>query len=200
MYRVTCPRPLITGTLGEIRMSLRIVAGSLFVLVLALGFAGCGGKQNTTNSNVGPQRAEQVARNEAVTAPLPASAFKASLTVLNAPDKLRPGQKETLRVKIKNLSDTPWPAHGRSNDGYFQVNLGNLWLDAQGARITDNPYIRSGLPNDMKPGDEAEVPLQITAPSKPGDYILQIDLVQEMVAWFSDKGATVPRLQVKVGD
>ena len=194
------PRALITGTFAEIRMSLRIVAGSLFVLAFALGLAACGGNQTTTNNNAGPQKAEQVARSEAVTAPLPASAFKASLTVLNAPDKLRPGQKETLRVKIKNLSDTPWPAHGRSNDGYFQVNLGNVWLDSQGARITDNPYIRSGLPYDLKPGEEVEVPLQITAPAKPGDYILQIDLAQEMVAWFSDKGASVPKLQVKVGN
>ena len=181
-------------------MSLRIIAGCLFVVVFALGLAGCGGNQGTTNNNVGPQKAEQVARSATAAAPLPASAFRASLTVLNAPDKLRPGQKETVRVKVKNLGDTPWPAHGRSNDGYFQVNLGNIWLDAQGAKITDNPYIRSGLPNDLKPGEEVEVPLQITAPANPGDYILQIDLVQEMVAWFSDKGVTVPKLQVKVAN
>jgi uncharacterized membrane protein len=191
---------VVTAALGEIRMSLRILAGSLFVLVSALGLSGCCPRQDTTNTNVAPQRVEQVARNEAVAAPLPVSAFKASLTVLNAPDKLRPGQKETVRVKVKNLGDTPWPAHGRSNDGYFQVNLGNIWLDAQGAKITNNPYIRSGLPNDLKPGEEVEVPLQITAPANPGDYVLQIDLVQEMVAWFSDKGVTVPKLQVKVAN
>lgn len=181
-------------------MSLRIIAGLLFVTVFALGLAGCGGNQGTTNNNVGPQKAEQVAKSLTAPGPLPESAFKASLTVLDAPATLHSGQKATVRVKIKNLSDTPWPAHGRSNDGFFQVNLGNNWFDARGVKIADNPYVRSGMPNDVKPGEEVEVPLQITAPAKPGDYTLQIDLVQEMVAWFSDKGATVPKLHVKVGN
>jgi hypothetical protein len=192
--------PRITSTFGELRMSLRIIAGFLIVLVLALGLPGCGDNQAITNSSAGPQKAEKVAKSDTATGPLPDGAFKASLTPLDAPATLHPGQKATVRVKVKNISDTPWPAHGRSNDGFFQVNLGNIWLDAKGTKIADNPYLRSGLPNDMKPGEEVEVPLQITAPAKPGDYTLQIDLVQEMVAWFSEKGATVSKLQVKVGN
>ncbi|MEO7969657.1 MAG: hypothetical protein ABI698_00025 [bacterium] len=81
----------------------------------------------------------------------------------------------------------------------FQVNLGNVWF-AGDAKITDNPYLRSGLPNDVQPGAAVNVPLAITAPGKPGEYLLQIDLVQEMVSWFSEKGNNSPKVKVKVGD
>jgi uncharacterized membrane protein len=59
--------------------------------------------------------------------------------------------------------------------------------------------VRSGLPRDLRPGEEAEIPLAITAPSAPGDYTLQIDLVQEMVSWFAEKGSEAPKFKVKVG-
>ena len=38
--------------------------------------------------------------------------------------------------------------------------------------------------------------LAITAPKEPGNYILEVDLVQEQVAWFRDKGS--PTAQTKV--
>jgi len=42
-------------------------------------------------------------------------------------------------------------------------------------------------------GQEAEFDLKIMAPAKPGDYVLQLDLVHEGVTWFSYQG--VPPLE-----
>jgi hypothetical protein len=42
------------------------------------------------------------------------------------------------------------------------------------------------------------VTLQITAPKQPGDYILSLDLVQEQVAWFGDKGSPTTTAKVTV--
>ena len=130
---------------------------------------------------------------------MPGNAFKASLTLPEPPATLQPGQKIQLQVRVKNISDVAWPAHGRSADGFYQVNLGDNWYDDKNQRIEKHPYVRSGLPHDLKPGEEVAVPLNVTAPSRPGNYTLQIDLVQEMVAWFSEKGSTAPKFKVKVG-
>jgi hypothetical protein len=38
--------------------------------------------------------------------------------------------------------------------------------------------------------------VEVVAPPEPGEYRLQLDLLQELVAWFEDKGA--PRLLVPI--
>src|SRR3982750_2676899 len=44
--------------------------------------------------------------------PLPDAAFKAQLSLPDAPTKLRAGQKETVQVHVKNASDVFWWARG----------------------------------------------------------------------------------------
>jgi len=168
-------------------------------LATIFAFAGCteGGDSATAPRNVRP--AEKIANEARATGPMLDAAFKATLTLPDPPATMQPGQKQTLNVKVKNASDTVWPARGRLEDGFYQVNLGDVWYDAKGVRIEPHPYVRSGLPNDLQPGQEVEVPLIITAPSAPGDYTLTIDLVQEMVAWFSEKGSTAPKFKVRIG-
>lgn len=171
----------------------------------ALGFAAtlaaaaCGGGAGAGDKSGNVREAEKVAGEGRATGPMPDGAFRAGISVADPPTKMRPGEKQTLNVKVKNVGNSVWPAHGRSNDGFYQVNLGDTWFDAQGARIEKHPYVRSPLPGDVKPGDEVEVPLTITAPAAPGDYTLQVDMVQEMVSWFADKGGSAPKFKVKVG-
>jgi len=177
------------------KMNKQRISCTIVLLSALTAMAGCGGGRNEQAT----KSAEKIAAEGRAEAPMPANAFKASLTLPEPPATLQPGQKIQLRVKVKNLSDVTWPAHGRAADGFFQVNLGDNWYTDQNQRIEKHPYVRSGLPHDLKPGEEVEVPLQVTAPPNPGDYTLQIDLVQEMVAWFSEKGSTAPKFKVKVG-
>jgi len=166
---------------------------ALATMIAAL--SNCGGSANPQAT----KPAEKIAAETRADAPMPANGFKATITLPEPPSSLQPGQKTQLMVKVKNISDVTWPAHGRPADGFFQVNLGNNWYDEKNVRIEKHPYVRSGLPHDLHPGEEVEVPLDITAPSNPGQYTLQIDLVQEMVTWFSEKGSTAPKFKVKVG-
>src|SRR5918911_1722629 len=53
-------------------------------------------------------------------------------------------------------------------------------------------------PAKLRAGEETEVPLLVTAPKEPGDYLLEVDLVQEQVGWFSDKGSPTARAKVTV--
>jgi hypothetical protein len=94
-----------------------------------------------------------------------------------------------------------WWARGAQvntrQDNKFYLAAGNRWLKADGELLT-NMDGRYGISKDLAPGEEAEVPLGITAPKNPGDYILEIDLVQEGVAWFSDKGSPTARTKISV--
>jgi hypothetical protein len=53
------------------------------------------------------------------------------------------------------------------------------------------------LKRPVAPGQSVTLErFEVEAPAQPGDYVLVFDLVNEMVAWFSDRGS--PRLEVPV--
>jgi hypothetical protein len=134
--------------------------------------------------------------------PLPANGFKAQITLVEPPAKLRVGQKETIRVKITNASDVQWYSHGgelnTNPDNRFYLAVGNRWLKSDGTTLVTNMDGRHGIQRDLKPSEEEEVSLQVTAPKEPGDYFLDVDAIQEKVAWFSDKGSPAARTKITV--
>lgn len=175
-----------------------MTTGKLFAaaLVCALAAAGCGGGRQTANTSGAPQPTPRQTPG-----PLPTAGFKAQVTLPEPPARLRAGQKETVQVRVKNASDVFWWARGgevnERNDNWFYIAAGNRWLKADGSLLTDMDG-RHGILKDLRPGEEAEVPLVITAPKEPGEYILEVDVVQEQVAWFSDKGSPTARAKVTV--
>ena len=179
-------------------MRLRNIAGVLCVLC-ALALAGCrGGERGGGNANAGA--ANQPAAQK-TPGPLPDNGFAAQLTIVEPPAKLRAGQQETVQVRIKNASSVFWWARGGEvndrPDNMFYIAAGNRWLKPDGSLVT-NMDGRYGISANLKPGEETEVPLLVTAPKEPGEYLLEVDLIQEQVAWFSDKGSPTTRAKVTV--
>ena len=127
---------------------------------------------------------------------LPDNAYKAQLALAEPLSKLGPGQKQEIMVRVTNKSNALWIVYG-SEGLKYRVAVGNSWLDNKGQLLT-NMDGRHGLPENLKPGESVVVPLPITAPAKPGDYILQLDMVQELVTWFADKGSETLKINVKV--
>lgn len=161
--------------------------------LVALIASGCG--QNKPSTPGGSKSA-----SSGLPSALPDNGFKALVTLVDPPVKLRAGQKETIQVSVRNASDVLWYARGAavntSPDNKFYIAVGDSWLNAADRTLVTNMDGRYGLSRDLKPGEQTQVPLLITAPKEPGDYILDIDLVQEQVAWFHDKGS--PTAQAKI--
>jgi hypothetical protein len=173
-----------------------------FVIVTALAalfVAGCS-KQNSTSSS-SPASSSAVDRRQTPSA-LPDNGFKATITLVDPPAKLRAGEKATIQVKIKNSSDVLWYARGAefnsSSDNKFYLAAGNRWLTATDNKLVTDMDGRYGIGKDLKPGEETEVPLVVTAPKEPGEYTLDVDLVQEQVAWFHDKGSPTATTKITV--
>ena len=45
---------------------------------------------------------------------------------------------------------------------------------------------RTTIDAALDPGDECEVQLDVTAPAQPGHYVLEVDALQEWIAWFAN--------------
>jgi 4-amino-4-deoxy-L-arabinose transferase-like glycosyltransferase len=128
--------------------------------------------------------------------PMPPEAFRAEISVVTSPTKLRLSEKAMLRVRIKNVSAVTWLARERGG-GSYQVSLGNHWLDSAGKTVT-NDDARSGLLRDLKPGETTELPLFVNAPRTPGEYLLEIDMLQESVSWLGLSGSRTMRVPIRV--
>jgi hypothetical protein len=128
--------------------------------------------------------------------PLPAAGFRAALRVDAPPAALRAGRPATLQVFVRNDGPAPWQARERDGEPY-QLSLGNHWLDAAG-RVLVNDDGRTQLPRDILPGEEAALTLHLNAPNAPGDYLIELDMLQEGVSWFGPRGSQTLRLPVRV--
>jgi hypothetical protein len=128
--------------------------------------------------------------------PLPKEAFRASLKVISAPDVLQTDQQATFRVLVTNTSNSLWRGRDRGGDPH-QVSLGNHWLDP-GGKVVINDDGRAALLRNLKPGEEAELAIVVNAPKTPGQYILELDMLQEGVSWFGLLGSPTLQLPVRV--
>ena len=129
-------------------------------------------------------------------APLPDEAFRAELRALEVPARVGAKARVKIRVAVRNAGGAVWFARERGLSP-MQLSAANRWLDA-GGRVVVGDDGRGALPRDLRPGEEAEISFTVNAPRRPGDYLLELDMLQESVSWFALKGSPTLRLPVKV--
>jgi Radical SAM superfamily/Iron-sulfur cluster-binding domain len=98
----------------------------------------------------------------------------------------RAGRPLNVRTRIHNLSTRPFPA--QATYGRRLVRLGAQLCTADG-RMINRDFARAWLPQALGPGEKAEVPIEIPAPTEPGRYALKFDLVSEGIDWFEKCGS-----------
>ncbi|WP_414514525.1 glycosyltransferase family 39 protein [Nostoc sp. PCC 9305] len=100
----------------------------------------------------------------------------------------------TLRIPIflKNKSSFVW-----YNSGLNPTNFSYRWLDASGKLVVADGD-RTILPFDVAPEESVAINAAIKIPTTPGQYTLILTMVQETVAWFSDKQSPYPKIDVTV--
>jgi len=171
------------------------------VIVCTVCFAACTPKQPATNSAASNVQTAKTPAQQKQAGPLPDSGFRAQITAPDPPERLRTGQVAVINIKVKNTSDVIWYPQGGvttdRTDNQFYIAAGNRWLDKDG-KLTSEPEGHNGIVKDLKPGEETDMTLQITAPKQPGDWTMQLDMVQEGVAWFSEKGSPVTNIKIQV--
>jgi hypothetical protein len=126
----------------------------------------------------------------------PLNDFRAVMVPRNVPLRFSPGQKSVIDLLVRNTSANEWPSVGET-DGRYAVKVKVRWRQDSGSASEDGNFGKN-LPYDMEPGDTAGVLLEVTAPTTPGRYLLEIDLFQEGVGWFADHGSESVRVEVQI--
>ncbi len=124
------------------------------------------------------------------------------------PRRVAAGEPITLRVRVTNRSDQAWTLRPGDERG---IRLGVRAIgpfvappeDAMAIlRTPNNPardLARAGLEDaTMATGATRELTAEFRAPGEPGVYVLQVDMVDEHVHWFSDLGGPGVTLRLDV--
>lgn len=127
---------------------------------------------------------------------LPPGAMRASIICENVPATLAAGERMKLDVLVRNTGGAEWPAVGDA-DGRNAVRLRDRWLKLDGSVLTDDDGA-ARLNFDMESGDTSGLALDVRAPDEAGEYVLELDVVQEGVAWFGPRGSQTLRAKVTV--
>ncbi len=122
---------------------------------------------------------------------LPKSAYSAGLVVPRRL-KLAPAQRFAIDVEVTNSGSSHWAPTNESG-----IALGNHWLRRDG-EIHIWADGRVGLADGVAPGGTVTLSLSMTAPAEPGEYLLEIDLVEEGVTWFKDRGSHCAFIEIEI--
>ena len=184
---------------------LTLTRGGLIALLAALGLmAAWATRQRRQNLVVGSLSTAGVllALGAAVLVWNPATRYRlASETeamwyqaAYQAPDRLSAGAGEPLSVSVTllNTGVRTWQAGGSHP---FQLSYHLARSDGSGGEF-NGP--RFSLPHDVPPGASVEVQAGLTAPAAAGEYILEWDMLQEDVTWFSWQGTAPVQTRLTV--
>jgi hypothetical protein len=120
------------------------------------------------------------------------AALAASYTVTAIPPEAFAGEPVAVSVEARNTGHAVWQAWAPGAHG--EVRLGWRW-SRDGVDVLAG---RAPLSQDVAPGETAWFDARIAPPPVPGDYVLTVDLVSELVAWFADGGQPAARAAVRV--
>ena len=112
---------------------------------------------------------------------LDADVYRVEWSDVRLPPALPAGRIASFRVRVRNASSAVWRAHGGT-----AVRLAYHWLTPTGERAVWEG-LRTPLREDLAPGAETEVVLEVETPRVPGSYVLALDPVRERLAWFSER-------------
>jgi SAM-dependent methyltransferase len=129
---------------------------------------------------------------------IPDSVFKAWISVEDLPERIQVGEVYEFKAKVKNISSVTW-SYDKEKEylGPYVISLSYHWLDAGGNTVIFDG-LRTALPHEMDPGREVGLKAEVKAPEKPGEYIIEFDVVQERITWFANKGSKTLRKRITV--
>jgi hypothetical protein len=129
---------------------------------------------------------------------LPEEGFRVEWISNTVPKEVKAGSTFPVSVTFKNAGTAVWldpGSTGSQSPDAGAVRMGHRWRPP-GGRAPAYAGARIDLAGPLRPGQSITLSLSLSAPSVPGTYRLQFDLVQEHVAWF--EGMDAPRLIVPV--
>jgi 2-polyprenyl-3-methyl-5-hydroxy-6-metoxy-1,4-benzoquinol methylase/glycosyltransferase involved in cell wall biosynthesis len=113
--------------------------------------------------------------------------LRAELTLRGSlPQEIEAGAKLELNVTVTNAGDTLWLTGQTVRRGVVMPGL--RIIDERG-RIVTELHGHPMLPRAVPPGLTVDFDIQLVAPMELGRYTIKIDLVDQHVCWFEERGS-----------
>lgn len=124
------------------------------------------------------------------------SVLRAEISLRSAwPASFTAGEVFVAAFVVQNKGDTLWLGGRHLRRG--AVMLGVKILDRSGL-IRDEFHGAPPLPRAVAPNESSEVVIEHACPSEPGSYTLKIDLVDQHICWFEERGSEALSLTMEV--
>jgi hypothetical protein len=108
-------------------------------------------------------------------------AYAAEIEILPDRRHLLAGTIAHLEVHVRNLGDEHWPPAHQTEP---LIRLAYRLLAADGTTVVDPEGLRTPFEQRVLPGERAVAMLAVQVPETPGEYVLEVDVVHELVRWF----------------
>lgn len=102
-----------------------------------------------------------------------------------------PSSALSVQITVANLSGRSWPEDG--------ISLSTRFVRADDGTPLSGFDNRFPIGTDFSPHECKMYVVKLRSPAHEGDYRLEVDLVQELVTWFSAKGTKRGVLSIRVG-
>jgi hypothetical protein len=168
--------PIVTGAVADLQgVSLAAGKGNASPAALRQLLRDTGTPQSADARQIGPLPNLQAAINQLLAPPRAAQFLSQSV-----PSTLSAGRVYPISLTVKNTGTLAWSPIGPQCNA-FRLGSANPYNNA-----TWLPAARVDLPNVVPPGGQVTLNFNVTAPSTPGTYNFQWQMVQECVTWFGD--------------
>jgi hypothetical protein len=119
-------------------------------------------------------------------------AYGGTLVARQPPPALGPTLE--IQVDVTNTSNATWCSEG-SIPIRASYHLSRRNGAEQSLVAFDN---RRSLIPDVRPGTTTPCTITVDVPAAPGDYVLTLDLVQEGICWFADRGFASDEVSLRI--
>lgn len=109
-----------------------------------------------------------------------------------APEEVEARETFEIPVRLRNTSQSNF-----TSGGLLPVNIAYRWFGPDGNRLR-HAGKRTHFAGPVEPGAELETTVEVRAPNTTGDLKLELDLVRENIAWFSDIASQAKTLAIRV--
>lgn len=151
--------------------------------------------QWTTFEHLGSIMARLADYQQIVPISPPARTYAVAYVGHNAPATMVISGYSSLSLTIRNTGNWSWPATGLN-----PVRVSYRWLTTDGRLVPETLWetVQTALPFSVAPNEAVTLQMTVAAPRAVGPLILQIDLVEELVTWFSQQNGATLRLPVQI--
>ncbi|MBA3240714.1 MAG: methyltransferase domain-containing protein, partial [Acidobacteria bacterium] len=113
-----------------------------------------------------------------------------------APERLAPNSTFTPSVAVENTGDTLWLTGQTVRAGVVMPAV-RVYEDASGDLVSEF-HGEPMLPRAVAPGETISFKIEYVVPRHPGAYTMKIDLVDQHVCWFEERGSAPLVLRFEV--